>query len=95
MRITHTIKGAAGTLGLTQLQAVTRALEENLLRQDGKGEVDEVSILTAAVNAVQQNFHAVLETIVEQAGAGITVKRERVRRYTVHLDPSALQDKNG
>ncbi|MCH7743485.1 MAG: Hpt domain-containing protein, partial [Proteobacteria bacterium] len=82
-RLAHTVKGAAGTLGLKTLQEAARALEENLRSQDGKGDADEVSRLMDALNAAQNNFHEALIPIIGQATPMQEVKPDPVAAQQV------------
>lgn len=64
-RLTHSLQGAAGTLGLTQLQDLTRQLERYLLSlpdDDWK----QVPSLSAAVAQEQQRLHKALLNIQQE-----------------------------
>ncbi len=65
-RLVHTLKGAAGTLGFTQLQSTARALEEYLFTQEGRGSGEAIRHLIDAVNAAQSYLHRMLAYIGPQ-----------------------------
>ena len=83
VRIAHTLKGVAGTLGLPQLQLAARALEERLRSDDAKGDEEELSSLMQAVSDEQKNLHAALETITEQTVTEATVEADPVKALEV------------
>jgi len=83
VRIAHTLKGAAGTLGLSQLQLSARKLEERLRSDDDKGDKEELSSLIKAVIDEQNNLHAALETITEQTVIESTVEADPARALEV------------
>lgn len=82
-RLAHTLKGAAGTLGLTELQAAARALEENLRSHDTRGNGDEVSHLMDAVSTEQNNLHEALTRITEQTVLENTLEADLVEAQKV------------
>lgn len=62
-RVIHTLKGTAGTLGLTLLQEATEALESYLHNNESKSNVDKSAHLIDAISAEQSHFHKALTTI--------------------------------
>jgi len=76
--LAHTLKGAAGTLGLTRLQEATRSLEENLRNHGGKGSGEELSHLMEAVSAEQNNLHKTLARLAVQEVPEQTVEANPV-----------------
>ncbi len=64
-RLIHTLKGTAGTLGMTQLKEAVLALEQSLRSQGDGGE--DTPRLMQVVSAVQNKFHANLARIAIQA----------------------------
>ncbi|MCU7939450.1 MAG: PAS domain S-box protein [gamma proteobacterium symbiont of Bathyaustriella thionipta] len=61
--LSHTLKGAAGTLGLTDLQAAAMNLDNFLRFQEHRLD-EQVSLLIKAVSAEQAAFHEALHNIV-------------------------------
>ncbi len=56
-RIAHTVKGAAGNIGITEVQSLAQKLEETL--RDGEGKVSELlvefaSLMGAQVHAIER-----------------------------------------
>jgi len=88
-RIAHTIKGAAGTLGLTQLREAARALEENLRSFDSNESDDEVHHYMAVMTAEQSKLHEVLASLAEQMLPESTVEADPVEAQKVlnRLEP--------
>jgi len=64
--IIHTLKGTAGTLGLTQLQSYSLKLEENLKNYTGKEDNNEINILINRVSTEQCAIHLALAHISEE-----------------------------
>ena len=62
-RLSHTLKGTAGTLGLINLQATAMKLDNFLRRQNHKV-TDKIKPLIETVNAEQSEFHEALQRIV-------------------------------
>jgi two-component system sensor histidine kinase/response regulator len=96
-RLVHTLKGAAGTLGLTQLQGLARQLEFYLRSQsnDGWGKAPSLS---DAVQQEQQHLHEALQHIRQEVAdqqhidADPEKARDVLDRLTVLLsgdDPAA------
>lgn len=83
LRIAHTIKGVAGTLGLKKLQEAAGVLEDNLRSHDGKEDIDEVFPLMTAVSVLQNSFHSALTLIANQLGAATTVAPDLVAAHKV------------
>lgn len=64
VRLAHTLKGAAGTLGVTRLQAAAQALEEYLRgQQEHSGKAEQAVQLMAAVNTEQRYLQEMLQLI--------------------------------
>ncbi len=95
-RLAHTLKGAAGTLGLSQLQEAAKALEEDLRSHDGKrGEISEkASLLMEAISAEQSKLHEALTRIAAQAVAEGAVEADPVeaQRVLARLKPLLATD---
>ena len=64
-RIAHTLKGAAGTLGLKTLQAVSGALEDYIRIHYAEQDSENLQSLIDAVIAEQKHFHQALARITE------------------------------
>jgi len=79
--IAHTLKGAAGTLGLIRLQEAAKVLEQKLPSHTGDGSNDQVSELIAAVYAEQDNLHQALANIAGQL----------LPERAIKADPAAAQ----
>jgi two-component system, sensor histidine kinase and response regulator len=75
-RIAHTLKGVAGTLGLTRLQENAGVLEQYLRGSDGQGGGEEASRLMQAVSAEQHNLHQALAQIAAPAAPERTVQAD-------------------
>ncbi len=65
-RLAHTLKGLAGTLGLTRLQEAAAALEAHLGRHDTESGGDEISRLMDAVSTEQARLHERLARLLER-----------------------------
>ncbi|MBE9539993.1 MAG: response regulator [Proteobacteria bacterium] len=64
--LVHSTKGAAGSLGLVQLQQLAQELELYLRDQAGSwGDTVSAQALVAGLTAAGANFHAALSTLVE------------------------------
>lgn len=86
--LAHTLKGAAGTLGLKRLQATASALEENLRSLSGKESgTKQISRLIAAVNAEQNHLHIALGRIATQTAfeQAIEANPEKARKVLDRL----------
>jgi len=66
--IAHTLKGAAGTLGLTQIQAYSQELELSLKKDPSEGNENEINTLVDTVSTALNTFHqALINITVENA----------------------------
>ena len=88
--ITHTLKGAAGTLGLSRLQAAAEELDEYLYRLSNKGsEVDKtvVASLEDEIRTEFENLHQALAGIVEKTTSVVpdTVDTKQVQEVIEHI----------
>ena len=64
-RIVHSFKGAAGTMGLIQLQNISIALAEELRNNAGNEVTDEINSLINEIITKQNYFHHALTQIAE------------------------------
>jgi len=64
--IAHTLKGAAGTLGIVQLQEAAKCLEQSLKSHNDEKSIDDFSPLINAVSVEQKVLHQTLDNIAEQ-----------------------------
>lgn len=64
--LAHTLKGAAGTLGLTRLQAAAGALEKNLRSLSAKGGDKQIPHLIETLSAEQNHLHEALALIAAE-----------------------------
>ncbi len=61
--LAHTLKGAAGTLGLTQLQEAVEALDRSLQSPFDTGDEEEIHRLVDVVSSEQINLHEALSLL--------------------------------
>jgi two-component system sensor histidine kinase/response regulator len=66
IRLAHSLKGAAGTLGLLELQEAARILEMYLRNHNATTIDDEIQQLIATVKTQQLNFQQAMASITEQ-----------------------------
>jgi len=64
--IAHTLKGAAGALGLAQLQADSQKLELSLKNENGEVHNSEINALIDTVSTALNAFHAALTNITDE-----------------------------
>jgi len=64
--IAHTLKGAAGTLGLTQIQAYSQELELSLKKDIGEGGENEINAQVDAVSTALKTLHQALINITAE-----------------------------
>ena len=67
-RVAHTVKGAAGTLGLKTLQMVASTLEDYIHSTNIEKGSEELTRLVEVLDAEQNNFHQALARIKGQQG---------------------------
>ena len=72
--IAHTLKGAAGTLGLKPVQNLSQQLEELIRNHDDAGSTDAIDSLIEGVELAQDAFHEAISTISEPEVVVIDVK---------------------
>ncbi len=81
--LTHALKGAAGTLGLIELQEATRALEAHLRSQDDGSGNKGANGLMAAVTAGQNYLHDALARILSQVPAARTLDTDLEQAFAI------------
>jgi two-component system sensor histidine kinase/response regulator len=91
VRLAHTLKGAAGTLGLSVIQQAAKALEAHL-RRHGAGEADEGLQLMDAVRAGQRQLHAALARLPQAAAPVLDVDPAAARDTLRRLAPLLAAD---
>ena len=85
IRIAHTLKGSAGTLGLTRLQAAAKDLEMALRRGE-----PEVGALAAAVGRLQAALAAALAAVPPQECASAGADADQAQRILRQLEQLLL-----
>ncbi|NOQ15686.1 MAG: response regulator, partial [Methyloprofundus sp.] len=85
-KIAHTLKGAAGTLGLSRIQITIKAVEASLRSQTDEQTNDNVTVLIDAVCLEQSNLHQALSRIALPAKPKVAnVELSRVQQITERL----------
>jgi len=74
LRLVHTLKGVAGTLGLMRLQEAVKALEETLRSHGGERDGEETTHLVESVSAAQRHLHEALARLTVQAEPGRSIE---------------------
>jgi len=84
----HTLKGAAGTLGLTQIQAYSQKLELSLKNNKSEGHEDDINKLIETASKALSIFHDALINITDEKSSSqiIDAKPSEAQAVLEHLN---------
>ena len=83
IRLVHTLKGASGTLGLSQLQQLARQLEENL---KDSGSLEDLTDLMDGLSYCLHGLHQALADIVIESGIETVANPEQALQLMQQLE---------